>query len=132
VEFAQTYVPITMSQPSNPKRPAWLYLVLAWMVLNLILMALMIPGDSSDLNNYIEVILWAVSIGLLATIKKAGAAFAISVLCITLGTSMFNVLIGYYQNMLGEAFVSVNALRIVINAAIVVYMFRAVFEGKFK
>jgi hypothetical protein len=121
-----------MLQTSNLKRPMWLYLVLAWMVLNLILMALMIPGDSTDLNNYIEVIFWAASIGLLATMRKAGAAFAICILCITLGTSMFNVLIGYYENVLNEPFVYVNALRIAVNAILAAYLFKALFAEKFK
>jgi len=121
-----------MLRSSNQKRPIWLYLALVWMVLNLVLLAFMIPGDSTDLNNYVEVILWASSIGLLATMRKAGAAFAISVLCITLGTSMFNVLIGYYENLLNEPFVYVNALRIAADVVIVAYMFKAVFDGKFK
>ena len=121
-----------MSQPPSSKRPVWLYFVLVWMVLNLVLLALMIPGDSTDLNNYVEVILWAASIGLLATMRKAGAAFAISVLCITLGTSMFNVFIGYYENLLNEPFVYVNALRIAVNVVVVAYLFKAVFDGKFK
>jgi hypothetical protein len=64
--------------------------------------------------------------------RKSGAAFAISVLCITVGTSMFNVLISYYTSTLGETFVYVNALRIAINAVIVAFMFKAIFDGKFK
>jgi hypothetical protein len=116
-----------MNELSKTKRPVGILLVLAWMVLNLLLLAIMIPGDSADVNNYVEVILWVASIGWLVTMKKAGAAFAIAVLCITLGTSMFNVLIGYYTNTFGELFVYVNVLRIAVNAAIVIYMFKNVY-----
>jgi hypothetical protein len=49
-----------------------------------------------------------------------------------LGHKYVNVLIGYYENLLNEPFVYVNALRIGVNAAIVAYMFKAVFDGKFK
>jgi hypothetical protein len=101
-----------MTETSKTKRPIGICLILVWMALNLLLFIIMIPGDSTDINNYIEVILWVASIGWLATMKKAGGAFAVAVLCITLGTSMFNVLLGYYTNTLGELFVYVNALRI--------------------
>ncbi len=121
-----------MTQTSRAKKPVWLYLIVAWMVLNVILLALMIPGDQADLNNYIEVVFWTASIGSLATMRKAGAAFAVCILCITLGTSMFNVLIGYYTSTMGELFVYVNAARIIVNAALSAFMFKALFDGKFK
>jgi hypothetical protein len=121
-----------VSQASNRKRPVGIYLIIVWMAINLVLLALMIPGDHSDLNNYIEPILWAASMAGLLTMKKAGAAFATSVLCITLSTSMFNVLIAYYTGNTGEPVAYVNALRIVINAVTVVYMFKSIFAGKFK
>ena len=45
-----------MNQPIGQKRPTGIYLALVWMVLNLVLFILMIPGDSTDINNYIEII----------------------------------------------------------------------------
>ncbi len=91
-----------MTENSKAERPVGIYLILAWMALNLLLFIIMIPGDSTDINNYIEVILWVASIGWLASMKKAGVAYTVVVLCITLGTSMFNVLLGYYTNTLGD------------------------------
>jgi len=121
-----------MNQPIGQKRPTGIYLALVWMVLNLVLFILMIPGDSTDINNYIEIILWITSIGWLATMKKAGAAFATTVLGITLGTSIGNVLLSYYYNVMNEPVAYINALRIVINAIIIVYMYRRIFSGNFK
>ena len=102
------------------------------MIVNIVLFALLIPGDPTDLNNYIEVILWVVSIAALFTMRKAGAAFATVVLCMTLSTSMGIVLLAYYNNLVMEPVAYVNALRIAINALAVVYMFKNIFAGKFK
>jgi len=105
---------------------------MVWMVLNLVLMALMIPGDAEDVNNYVEVVLWVCSIAGLGVRKRWGAALAIAVLGITLGTSMGNVLMAYYTGTLQLLFAPVNALRIVVNAVAVVYLFRCVFRGVFR
>jgi hypothetical protein len=106
---------------SEASRPVGVYAVMLWMVLNLVLMALMIPGDAEDLNNYVEVVLWLM--------KRWGAALAVTTLGVTLGTSMGNVFMAYYLDMLGELFAPVNALRIVVNVVAVVYLFRCLFRG---
>ena len=91
----------------------------------------MIPGDPQDLNNYIEVILWLPSFVGLLMMKKWGAALTVSVLGITLGTSMGNVLLAYYTDTMHEPFAPVNALRIVVNAVAIVYLFKNIFSNKF-
>ena len=121
-----------MSGNQKSPRTATTYLIIAWMAINLLLMVLLIPGDSADLNNYIELILWSASIVGLWTMKKAGAALSTSVLCITLSTSMGIVLLAYYNNLMLEPVAYINALRIVINAAIIFYMFKNIFANKYK
>jgi hypothetical protein len=102
------------------------------MTINVLLFLAMIPGDPQDLNNYIEVILWIPSIVGLLMMTKWGAALSVSVLSITLGTSMGNVLLAYYLAVLHEPFAPINALRIVINAAAIVYLFKKIFSNKFR
>jgi hypothetical protein len=106
------------------KRTPILFAVAFWMAINILLMILLIAnGDWQDLNNYIEIALWAIAIPALLSTKKWGVAFAIFTLIYTLSTSM-GILI-YYQ-------VWINALRVIINAAIIIYLFNALFEGKCK
>jgi hypothetical protein len=101
-----------------------LYAIAAWMVVNILLMALiLLNGDVQDLNNYIEIALWTISIPALLSTKKWGVAFAIFVLIYTLSTSV-GILI-YYQ-------VWLNAIRVAINIPTIIYLFKALFEGKFK
>ncbi|MCW4009620.1 MAG: hypothetical protein NWF05_03250 [Candidatus Bathyarchaeota archaeon] len=121
-----------MVKYSKPERPIGIYFILVWMVLNTVLLALMIPGDPEDLNNYIEPVLWVASMVGLAAMKKAGAAWATTVLGITLGTSLYNMLISFYTGNLGEPVGYVNALRIAVNAIAIVYLYRCIFAGKFK
>jgi uncharacterized membrane protein (DUF2068 family) len=93
------------------------------MAINILLMITMIAsGDEEDLNNWIEIALWSFATAGLLSMKKWGAAFAIFTLCYTLSTSM-GILI-YYQIWL-------NATRVPINAAAIIYLFRHVFAGKF-
>ncbi|MFB3888186.1 MAG: hypothetical protein ACE14S_01745 [Candidatus Bathyarchaeia archaeon] len=107
-------------------------IIIAWMALNVALLMLLIPGDLEDLNNYIEFVLWIASIAGLATMRKAGAAFATAVLCVTLGTSLGNVLLAYYSGVMGHPVAYVNGLRIAVNAAAAAYMFKRMFEGKYE
>jgi hypothetical protein len=109
-----------------------IYLIIIWAVINLLMMLLLIPGDAEDINNYLEVILWGLSIPALLVMRKTGAAFAIVTLCITLSTSMGILLLAYYEGMLAEAVGYVNALRIIINIIAIIYMFKLVFAGKFR
>ncbi|MFA5365858.1 MAG: hypothetical protein WC325_11815 [Candidatus Bathyarchaeia archaeon] len=121
-----------MSGNQKPPKTAATYLILAWMAINLLLMVLLIPGDIEDANNYVELILWSASIVGLWTMKKAGAALTTAVLCITLSTSMGIVFLAYYNNLMLEPVAYINALRIVINAAIIVYMFKNIFANKYQ
>jgi hypothetical protein len=102
------------------KRSPIIFSVAFWMALNIFLMiTLIINGDWQDLNNWIEIAIWAISIPALISMKKWGTAFAIFTLIYTLSTSM-GILI-YYQ-------VWINALRVIINAAIIIYLFRRIFS----
>ncbi len=117
---------------AEAQRATGVYAVIAWMVVNVVLFALMIPGDAADVNNYVEVALWACSAAGLCLNRRWGAALAITVLGVTLGTSMGNVLLAYYTGTLQLLFAPVNALRIVVNAVAIVYLFRCVFRGEFR
>ncbi len=116
----------------KPRRNIVAYIIVVWMAINILLLGSMIPGDTQDVNNYIEVALFATAIVGLLTFRKVGAGFATGVLCITLSTSMGNVLLGYYTNLLGEPFAYINALRIVVNAVLAAYMFRSIFANQFR
>jgi len=106
-----------MVQPVIKRSPI-IFAAAFWMAINVFLMiTLIINGDWQDLNNWIEIALWAISIPALLSMKKWGTAFAIFTLIYTLSTSM-GILI-YYQ-------VWINALRVIINAAVIVYLFRRI------
>jgi hypothetical protein len=109
---------------SNPKRQTALYLILVWMAINAVFMILELTifGDSADLNNSIELVLWASSIAGLALAQKWGVALSTFTLIYTLSTSMGNII--YYSLWV------VNAPRVVINAVLILYLFRKIFEGK--
>ena len=47
------------------------------MVINIVLMLLILPEDYMDLNNWIELGLWTISIAALLSMKKWGIAFVI-------------------------------------------------------
>ena len=94
------------------------------MALNILLVIVLIAsGDEEDFNNWIEIGLWASSIAGLLSMKKWGAAWTTFTLIYTLSTSMGIVI--YYQIWL-------NAARVIVNAIIIVYMFKSIFENKFK
>ncbi len=106
-----------MAQPVT-KRPQLFFAIAFWMVINVFLMITLIAnGDMQDLNNWIEIALWAISIPALLSMKKWRLAFALFTLIYTLSTSM-GILI-YSQ-------VWINALRVIINAAIIIYLFRKI------
>jgi hypothetical protein len=122
------------------KRPSGIYIVVVWLVINIAVFALLIPGDTADLNNYIEPVLLAVSIVGLLLMKKVGAAFATATLCISLSTSMGIVLLNYYSLPTAETSevvntlltaAGINALRIALNVVAVVYLFKLIFANKF-
>jgi hypothetical protein len=100
------------------RRPVAMFAIAFWMAINVFLMITLITsGDWQDLNNWIEIALWAISIPALLSMRKWGIAFALFTLIYTLSTSM-GILI-YFQ-------VWLNALRVIINAAIVIYLFRRI------
>ena len=106
------------------QKPPHIYGIAAWMILNIALMGIiLLNGDVADLNNWIEIALWTTSTLGLLSMRKWGVAFAILVLAYTLSTSV-SILI-YYG-------VWINAVRVVVNVPVIVYLFRALFEGKFK
>jgi hypothetical protein len=107
----------------SAKRTPIIIALTIWSIINIALMALLIlSGDVQDINNYIEVALWALTIPALLSGRKWGAAFAIAVLMYTLSTSV-GILI-YYQ-------VWLNAVRL-INIPAAILLFKALFDGKFR
>lgn len=98
--------------------------IAAWAVINILLMLLLtLSGDVQDLNNYLEIGLWIAAVPAVLSARKWGVAFAIFVLVYTLSTSMGIII--YYQ-------VWINAIRVAINIPAIIYLFKALFEGKMK
>jgi uncharacterized membrane protein (DUF2068 family) len=94
------------------------------MVLNIFLMiTILLSGDVEDLNNYIEIGLWAAATVGLLTMRKWGGAFAIVTLAYTLSTSVGIII--YFG-------VWVNAIRVAINIPVIIYLFYSLFKGKFR
>lgn len=112
-----------MTQEKTKRSPV-LFAIVVWMIVNILLMVTLIAsGDAEDLNNWIEISFWVISIPAILSTKKWGVAFAIFVLIYTLSTSV-GILI-YYQIWL-------NAIRVIINLPIIIYLFNSFFHGKFK
>ena len=109
------------NMPETSKRTTATYLILAWMAVNIVLLLLLLPADYMDLNNWIELSLWIGSIAALWSMRKWGIAFAAFTLIYTLSTSVSIII--YYQ-------VWLNALRVVINAAVIVYLFKNLLKNK--
>ena len=84
---------------------------------------ILLGGDVEDLNNYIEIALWAISIPAVLSAKKWGVAFGIFVLIYTLSTSMGIII--YYQ-------VWLNAVRVAINIPAIIYLFKVLLEDKIR
>ena len=111
-----------MSKINKSNRSSIIYLIVVWMIVNIILMILMLPEDFMDLNNWIELGLWVTSIIGLLSMKKWGAAFVIFTLCYTLSTSVGIII--YYQIWL-------NVIRVIINMPLIFYMFKKIFDNYF-
>lgn len=102
------------------KRSIVNYALAAWAVINVILMAMiLLNGDVEDLNNYIEIALWTLSIPAVLSGKKWGIAFAIFTLVYTLSTSVGIII--YYQ-------VWLNAIRVAINLPVTIYLFKVLIK----
>ena len=67
--------------------------------------------------------MWANSTAGLLSIRKWGAAFSIFVLVYTLSKSVDIII--YYG-------LWINAVRVAVNVPVIVYLFKALFEDKFK
>ena len=107
-----------MLKPSA-KKLAVISAIAVWMVLNIVVLSISIlSGDTADLNNWIEIALWITSIAGVLSMKKWGFAFAIFTLSYALSTSMSNVI--YYG-------IWINAIRVMINIPIIIYLFRRFF-----
>lgn len=115
-----------MSTKSN-RSPA-IYAILVWMVINAVFMFLEVTflNDAADLNNSVLLILWIVSIIGLATMRKAGAAFATFSLVYAFAFNAFNLIYFSPQAML------LNGISAIINAIAIIYMFRAISTNKFR
>jgi hypothetical protein len=113
----------SMVQP-KPKRTPVIYAIAVWMVVSIVVVTLsLLSGDTTDLNNYIEIVLWITSIAGVLSTRKWGIAFAIFTLSYTLSTSMGIVI--YYQ-------IWINAIRVAVNIPIIIYLFRELFKGTYK
>jgi len=113
---------------TKTKIPPLIYAIVAWMIINILILALSIlGGDIADLNNWIEIALWIISIAGVLSMRKWGAAFAIFALSYTLSTSVSNLI--YYLAINPNLWP--NALRF-INVPIIILLFKTVFDGKLK
>jgi len=116
---------------SNSKRPLGIYLVLFWMVINVIMLVYMTLTHPEEPNSFIELLLWVPSIAGLWLMKKWGAALSAAVLGIALGISLGSLLLTYNSSTAQLTFVPVNTLRVILNAVAFVYLFKCIFANKF-
>jgi hypothetical protein len=94
------------------------------MTLKIVLITiLLVNGDTADFNNWLKISLSSISIAGLLSMKKWGAEIVIFTLCYTFTSSLGNVM--YFH-------IWINALRVVINALLIVLVSKWIFEGKFK
>ncbi len=98
------------------------------MVINTIFMALEVTvlNDAADLNNSVLLVLWIISIVGLATMRKAGAAFATFSLTYAFAFNAFNVI--YFH----PAATLLNGSSAIINCIATAYMFRSILQNKFR
>jgi len=110
-----------MAEDARSKREPLTYLIAIWMIINIALMLMLLPADYMDLNNWIELALWIPSLIGLFVMKKWGIALALFTLIYTLSTSV-SILV-YYQ-------VWLNALRVIVNLAFIIYLFKRILSNK--
>lgn len=113
-----------MSQSKS--RPVAIYPVLVWLVINAVfyLAEVTILNDYADLNNSIMLVLSVMSIIGLALIRKSGAALTAFTLSYGFAFNVFNVI--YYQIYL------LNGTSAIINAIMIVLIFKTIFDDKFR
>ncbi len=104
------------------------YAILAWFIVNIIFMILEVTtfGDAADLNDWIILVLSAVSFAGLFTMKKLGAAAATFSLIYMFSFNAFNVI--YFSPFA----TTLNGTSAIINAIATVYMFKSIFAGRFR
>lgn len=110
-----------MAEDARSKREPLTYLIAIWMIINIALMLMLLPADYLDFNNWIELALWIPSIIGLLMMKKWGIALTLFTLIYTLSTSV-SILV-YYQ-------VWLNALRVIVNLAFIIYLFKHILSNK--
>jgi hypothetical protein len=103
------------------------YLTVAWMVINAVFFALEVTvfNDSADLNNSISLVLWIVSIAGLLSMRKIGAAITLFTLTYAFSFNIFNCI--YYPEV-----IVLNGASAIINAAAITYMFKSIFQNKYR
>ena len=106
-------------------------LVIIWVAVNIVMMAYMILSHQ-EIDSMVEMLLWAPSIVGLWKMKMWGASLTIATLGITLGISLNNLLLTYSASSPVLMFVPINSLRIIFNAAAIVYLFTRLFKEKFQ
>jgi|WetSurMetagenome_2_1015567.scaffolds.fasta_scaffold94395_2 hypothetical protein len=115
-----------MDLKDSPKKSGALYAVLVWMIVNVVFYALELTvfNDAADLNNSIMLVLWVVSTLGVVLMKKWGAALAAFTLTYAFAFNVFNVI--YYQIYL------LNGISATINAVAAAYLFKTMFENKYR
>jgi hypothetical protein len=113
------------------KKPFGVRLIIVWVAVNIAMMTYMILTHQ-ELNSLIEILLWIPSAAGLWLMKKWGAALTITTLGITLGISLSELLLTYHSTAPVLTFVPINVLRVTLNAASIVYLFKAIFAGNFE
>ncbi len=113
---------------NKPRRSPAIYAILVWMAFNVVFMILEVTafGDAADLNDWIIMILMAVSIVGLFGMKRFGAAFAAFSLTYAFSFNAFNVIYFYpFSTVL-------NGSSAVINAVAIVYVFKSILGNRFR
>ncbi len=98
------------------------------MVTNAIFMALEVTvlNDVADLNNSVLLVLWIISIVGLATMRKAGAAFATFSLTYAFAFNAFNVIYFHPTATL------LKGTSAIINGIAMACMFRSILQNRFR
>ncbi|MCW4017247.1 MAG: hypothetical protein NWF00_00960 [Candidatus Bathyarchaeota archaeon] len=122
---------MTSKKAASVEKPFGVRLITVWLAVNIVMMTYMILTHQ-ELNALIEILLWIPSAAGLWLMKKWGAAVTVTTLGITLGISLSELLLTYNSAAPVLTFVPINALRVTLNAAAIIYLFQAIFAGKFE
>jgi hypothetical protein len=116
-----------MMESQSGRSPA-VYALLVWMAINAAFFALELTvfEDAADLNNSILLILWVLSFVGLFSMRKLGAAVTTFSLIYAFSFNAFNVI--YFSPFT----TLLNGTSALINAIAIVYMFKSIFENRFR